>query len=499
MYKVLLVDDEVMNFQLFEKLVDWEAKGFVIAGTAQDGQEALRQYELLSPDLILMDIQLPLMDGLECVRCIREEDTRTRIVIVSAYDDFSYAQRAIRYGVQDYLLKPVSRLLLGQLVDRVKADLDSRKEGAAQAESVFGTKLARQLKAALAGGTEAPDLDGLSVWGLTLTKEDGFFSEGEELFGFLEKLFGNSEDCHVGENDSGLACIALSGSFPMEELRDLCVKHGLRFQLYPMDGQERSTWFARLTSCQSYGFYENGSGVYSLEKEPFHSPAHRIRLSGKSISQAVAANSCEQLCVDLDRLLDTVFREKTDPAAVKEDLMDLLLQIKFLLNQFDREEVFYFMRGQKPETIYQFQSMNALKAWILDRVRETFAQINEVFFRGGSSLVPRTNALVEASYRDPAFSTADAAAYNGISKNYFTGLYKEQAGIGFWEYVTERRMQKAQELLLTTQELVSTIGSSVGYESEYHFSRKFKEYTGESPGQFRKNHTRSTLPKNPFA
>lgn len=126
MYKVCFVDDEVKNYQLFEKLVNWEEKGFEIAGTAADGVEALQMYETLHPDLIFMDIQLPLMDGLECVRCIRAEDKEVQIVIVSAYGEFGYAQKAIRYGVQEYLLKPVSRIMLNQLVDKIKNVLDER-------------------------------------------------------------------------------------------------------------------------------------------------------------------------------------------------------------------------------------------------------------------------------------------------------------------------------------------------------------------------------------
>ncbi|MBQ1491687.1 MAG: helix-turn-helix transcriptional regulator, partial [Blautia sp.] len=85
-----------------------------------------------------------------------------------------------------------------------------------------------------------------------------------------------------------------------------------------------------------------------------------------------------------------------------------------------------------------------------------------------------------------SFSVQDAADYNGISKNYFTSLYKEQAGIGFWDYVTGRRMERAKELLLSTDDLISSIASQVGYESEFHFSRKFKELFGQSPSQFRK-------------
>lgn len=137
MYKVCFVDDETINYQLFEKMVPWEEKGFQIVGTAADGLEALQMYERLQPDLIFMDIQLPLLDGLECVRCIREENQDVQIVIVSAYSDFSYAQKAIRYGVQDFLLKPVSRMMLNQQVDKIKKNTGFQIPAGEKPGSVF--------------------------------------------------------------------------------------------------------------------------------------------------------------------------------------------------------------------------------------------------------------------------------------------------------------------------------------------------------------------------
>ena len=152
MYKVLLVDDEIRNYKLFEKLVDWEAKGFKIVGTAADGVEALKKYEELEPDLIFMDIQLPMMDGIECIRWIREVDKTVQIVIVSAYGEFNYAQKAIRYGVQEFLLKPVSRVMLNQIVNQVKENLDHREKNK---ESCFNNELAINLKEWVHGDNES--------------------------------------------------------------------------------------------------------------------------------------------------------------------------------------------------------------------------------------------------------------------------------------------------------------------------------------------------------
>lgn len=121
-----------------------------------------------------------------------------------------------------------------------------------------------------------------------------------------------------------------------------------------------------------------------------------------------------------------------------------------------------------------------------EKIAATFTDLDTSIFKQGKSIVFRANAYAELHYKDVTFSVQDVAEYVGISKNYFTSQYKEQAQKGYWEYVTELRMKKAKEYLLTTEETVGNIAGNVGYESEYHFSRKFKEYYGEAPNRFRK-------------
>ncbi len=110
MLKVLLVDDEPFILQGLEVLVDWKKEGFEIAGTAHDGREALRFLKNNSVDLILADINIPVVSGLELLKKIREEDiSNAFFVILSGYADFSYAQKAIKYKCTDYILKPIEK------------------------------------------------------------------------------------------------------------------------------------------------------------------------------------------------------------------------------------------------------------------------------------------------------------------------------------------------------------------------------------------------------
>lgn len=497
MYRVLLVDDEAINYQLFEKMVNWAEKGFEIAGTAADGLEALQKYEELQPDLIFMDIQLPFMDGLECVRCIREEDANVKIVIVSAYGDFSYAQKAIRYNVQDFLLKPVSRLMLNQLVDKMRKLLDSRELPSA-AEKCFENEEARRLSLCLSGQTDLQHLnftqkDRKLFVILMLDQSGTYLPEGavkEHLIHMFGTLSWKLSELSAAINEPGWACILCSREDfdRKQDLIDYFDRFSLKVFLFPYEGNStEAEWFGHLSLHDNPCFYLRQSAVFSFKNSSFSNEELRLEHVEKVIGKAIASDSKKEVVCVLDDLFKEAEKKRIRPGILKEVSLDFLIQIKFALKKLEKKESFSLLRNLKLEQIYSLQTAESLYAYIYEKIDQTFCEIDRSFFGQGNRLVFRTNAMAEICYSDSSFSVQKAADYNGISKNYFTGLYKEQAGIGFWEYVTNLRMEKARELLLSTDELVGTISSMVGYESEYHFSRKFKEYTGESPVRYRKN------------
>lgn len=521
MYKVLLVDDETINYQLFEKLVNWNEKGFEIAATAGDGLEALQKYDEISPDLIFMDIQLPLMDGLECVRCIREADKKVKIVIVSAYGDFSYAQKAIRYGVQDFLLKPVSRLMLNQIVDKMKEELLQETKGIVKTE--FGTEEKKILEQILSDPAAA---DGRISGQKELTASEEAFcgSKAAEVeedakkrlqeLQFCGVLFTDPEGVTVSENryreiwtqirdniqTEEVAEYRLSSGYGIvfwkkealetviEQIKKAAEYAGVICCIYPFESQknELAQWLLQFAQTENYGFYQRKSGIYRLEVNPFIQEEISCQDLELLAAQAVTYGSCDALLQELDRIFAEAAGKQIHPGLVKELALDILVRIKFVLKKFDQQDSFLMMRNIRMENIQNMHSISALQRFITEKIRDTYAQIQAGFGIPGKSLVFRANAFTEISYREPDFSVQKVADHIGISKNYFTTQYKEQTGCGFWEYVTELRMEKAKELLLTTEEMVGTIAGEVGYESEYHFSRKFKEYTGQSPKNFRK-------------
>lgn len=152
--RVLLVDDEIMIREGFKRLFDWDAHDCEVVGEAADGMEALAKIDALRPDIVIMDINIPIMSGLKVIQVSRMKHPRIAYVIVSGYDDFSYCQQALRLQITDYILKPVNYEEFGTCIDNLKISLFQQRqssdgEPAAQEERVI-TGITRYLQAHLA-------------------------------------------------------------------------------------------------------------------------------------------------------------------------------------------------------------------------------------------------------------------------------------------------------------------------------------------------------------
>jgi two-component system response regulator YesN len=512
-YKVLLVDDETINYQLFEKLVNWKENGFQIVGTASDGLEALQQYEKLEPDLIFMDIQLPLMDGLECVRCIREENKEVQIVIVSAYGDFSYAQKAIRYGVQDFLLKPVSRIMLNQLVQKMHGVLEARQKMNAQGteKNYFENEVAKHLRELLRMQPENGNIEKCSevlkekgICGVVLIDDAGKMLSGDRWKEIMNQIIQSEavKDVVQAIVLAGAGHTLLCGNAKIyaerftDSLWECLGQSGCKFQIYRADNGQTDIyrWIQKFISVENYGFYDENSGKYNLYEEPYTEKEMDVSNLDYKIVKAIVDHSCQEITDWLEERFAGAKAEKISPAVLKDFSLDILVRIKFALKNLDQRESFPLMRNIRIENIHQLQDYVRLLKFVRAKIENTFRNIEEDLVGKESSLVFRANAFTALYYCDVSFSVQKVADYIGISKNYFTSLYKEQSGTGFWEYVTKLRMKRAVDWLLTSEETVGNIGRNVGYESEYHFSRKFKEYMGDSPNRYRKNHSNQQKP-----
>ena len=128
LYRIMLVDDEEEVRKAMIRQMDWEQLGFTVAGDAENGRDALEKLEQLEPDVVMTDIRMPYMDGLALTARIREKYPSVKILIFSGYDDFEYAQQAIKLHVTEYILKPVNSQELAEILQRIRISLDEEIE-----------------------------------------------------------------------------------------------------------------------------------------------------------------------------------------------------------------------------------------------------------------------------------------------------------------------------------------------------------------------------------
>lgn len=124
LYKVLIVDDEEEIRLGIIKKIKWEELGFIVIGDAENGQDAIEKAERLQPDVIMTDIKMPYMDGLELAKNLREFMPATKVIIFSGCDDFEYAKQAITFNVIDYVLKPINSIEIIELLKKLKINMD---------------------------------------------------------------------------------------------------------------------------------------------------------------------------------------------------------------------------------------------------------------------------------------------------------------------------------------------------------------------------------------
>ncbi|MCI5480090.1 MAG: helix-turn-helix domain-containing protein [Lachnospiraceae bacterium] len=200
--RVLLVDDEIMIREGFKKLFDWEAHDCEVAGEAADGMEALAKIDALCPDIVIMDINIPIMSGLKVIQLSRIKHPRIAYVIVSGYDDFSYCQQALRLQITDYILKPVNYEEFGTCIDNLKI-------------SLFEQRVADQ--------TESEELEERAITGITRYLQE-HLAEEVSLSILAEQFHLNPQYIsQLFKNEIGVGFLTYLTSIRMEKAKKLLI------------------------------------------------------------------------------------------------------------------------------------------------------------------------------------------------------------------------------------------------------------------------------------
>ncbi len=491
MYKVCFADDEPLIFKVLNALVDWKSLGYQIAGTATDGAEALSLYEKEKPDLFIIDIRMPLLDGLSCIKQIREKDQKIKIVLLTASDSFEAAQEALNLGANGYLLKPVSRDAIGKIISKITAELNQYAESSKKTlnENDILQKDLKRLYTASENPEENYDwINNSPIFQDQYGLADIFFSSthyesstsamsaAEDL---LDRLQIPVHACYFSE---GSRILYLTTAMEPKDMEFISLSPDMSLYLFPRLGSDVDPYALLLGmhANRVHHFY------YPLNwAGPFITPvsADGGILSASGTARAISL-AIRELSIDvISRFLQHIFlraqNELFAPRQIQIFCYNIVVQLRAQI-----EELGLLQRNSDEDNIDIEQFLNMENA--SDLLRYTQLTASEYLesiagkeeYSKNKAIIIKANTYALENFHDPDLSLENVAEYVGLSKNYFIRLYGKETGISFWSYITDLRISRAKLLLRNTQLSMQDICIQIGYDDVSYFSKKFKTEVG---------------------
>lgn len=520
LYRVLLVDDEEDIREGISRKMDWLGLGFSLVGEAANGQDALELAESLRPDVILTDIKMPFMDGLELCRILTDRLPAARFVVFSGFDAFEYAKQAIQMNVVEYILKPINADELSAVLRRLKDQLDRERAERRNVEllrSRYTENLpvlrelfyANLLDGHIEPGTEREraarldiDLQG-EEWAVGLAY---IGSDRRDALSTLsvQKLLEESltaDRCRLTlYNDWVAVIVSLTESFTIYDLirvldrvctlaasyLGLTLTVGVGAPCKELSGMARSAAEAR-TALEYRSMVGRGQVIYIGDLEPDGGQVLTFEETDERTLTAAVRLGSEQEVRDAAAALAGKIRE-ANPSAGQYNLF-LMELVTHLMKMTRRsgvgvEEVFG-TGFSLPIQDSALPSLEELEGWCAERYLRLWTLIRRRQTDSAGQTVETAKEYIRQHYAESDLSVEKLCAYLHLSSTYFSTLFKRETGTSFTAYVTTVRMEAAAEAIRGTEEKTYLIAQRCGYEDPNYFSYVFKRHFGVTPTKYR--------------
>jgi two-component system response regulator YesN len=521
-YKVFLVEDEIVTREGIRDNVDWESVGFDFCGEAQDGEVALPLIEKTQPDVLITDIKMPFMDGLQLCKIVREQMPWIKIIILSGHDEFEYAQSAVKLGVSEYLLKPISAVELQSVLQNVAGVLDlERKEREklkalqGRAMDVLVLKKEKLLLDLVVGGLSSSEAIeqygdiGLKMiaryYLVILFKVDLFENNGhlepqkrQKIQQIVTELTDMHQDAFYAYKSVEEVLLIMMGDDPRQLQedgqflaglikKDIETYVGCRTTFSIGSIQER---LANIHFSFADALANSNHSTRSISPDSGQAPGDLMetpKLNQKAVERYLRSG----LIAEFDAFFDQ-YLENISEAALHSTLIKHYFFVDFILTsgQFVSE-----LGGEETKVIPIMRDVDSLMADLqtADQIREALRNIitgvltfrNEQANHEMEDLIFQAKAYIDAHFANSELLLEDVATRVNLSPGHFSTIFGRETGESFKSYLTRIRIEQAKELLRTTNLKCSEVAYKSGYSDPHYFSYAFKKSTGIPPLQFR--------------
>ena len=516
MYSLLIADDEEIVRRGLAETMPWGSLGFKVVGTARDGSEALEKLDEMDVDVVLADIRMPRLTGLDLAARIRVRHPSTRVVILSGYDDFEYARKAIEHEVFSYLLKPLREDRAAEVFSRLRSALDTEQNETTDKIRGRTARLREALREVVdsdADGSRIQDILNNSYPGGIVMMLDpcplGADSELRDkwhafLPRFLEELDGVRGDLVATSLDSDrMALLIVAGTAQLDTAAEEV------FREVRLRGRE----FGSMDFTAALGPPAvRPADIRASAEQAHHLLGHALYLGKNRLIRSGDVH--REGCLDLP-----------DTKAEAERFIDVMIarDESVLISRTD--SIFTRMRDASPRDSRLLMSwfrgfFYSLEREIRDRgfdpgvvlgrvdrlleileLTRTIGDMRDVFYKMALSSMEVTSRASDSSHHRLVRYSIEAlrnrysedigleslAYEQGVSSPYLSRLFKSEMGVNFKEYLTRIRLDKARELLRKTDNRIYEVAASVGYPDQKYFCEIFKRRTGMTPREYRQD------------
>ncbi len=535
MIKVFLVEDEFVVREGIKNNIDWAGEGFLFCGEAADGELALPLILSAKPDIVITDISMPFMNGLELSRMIRNELPYCRILILSGHEDFAYAQEAIRIGVTQYLLKPINSAELTEVMKRLaKQILDEREEQAnyerykrdmaeneqslrlrlfneivAGSLSIYqilekgrelGLKLsAKSYQIMLLKYSHASYDESFSTELLTLTEQFTQLSDAKECIILFDRTIEGWAILIKAESPEQLR---VEREAYLKTVKSLLSRYpnvryfgGIGSEVDRLTTLTESFETAQRALAQRFLSERNDIVSYdpASSKQETAGVCSDMQELGSldlhMVQDFLKGGETREIEYFVDKFLTSIGSSNERSLLFRQYVyMDIYVTTLTFLKNIGEEEALPEEPFSSPEQMNDLiNNPEKAKNYLMRLFTEALKRRESLRTKRYHRIIDQARDYINEHYSNEDLSLNDVAEYVNISPSHFSSVFSRETGQSFIRYLTDQRMAKARDLLKCSDLRCSEIGSMVGYKDPHYFSYLFKKIHNCSPMQYRRS------------
>lgn len=519
MLKVMIVDDEMLVRVGVKSTIQWETLGFTVVAEAGNGEEALQKIEQFHPDILLTDIRMPRMDGLELLRTLDNRGIQIETVIMSCYNEFELVREAMKLGASDYLLKlSLTEKELTEVLERIKKKIEKQKEPDSSgffSQSDLREKLFQKIKDPDVSSEQkrrlsenlklCVEFDGAA---LMLVMIDHIYSHERMGYEYQDEQSRNMTVNLLDDYLRGKQYGEIFWTDTHKKGLAIFLNQGLNLQMIAKNIQKKIEDYLKITvsvyvfadgmyeQCEEYieyGLYRlqnarylDGRGnIYCHKAEDIRIISRQTELYG--LHQIKGGKT---LLEKVDILLDQL-RERRFP-------MEECRHV-FTESVYEEASAFHRVGGslknleertgiELVQNLRNLETLDDVRLWFADFDVYAHDYMNECRSGQKRSEIEEAMRYIHENYKRQ-IGLKDVAQKAGLSTAYFSTVFKKENGRSFVEYLTNLRIEMAKELLTHHEICIYEVGEMVGYPEPNYFSKIFRKITGTSPEKYRKQMT----------